>query len=115
MDDYIRREDAINALVEAGQRSKRYHVGEVWELNGSEIREAIYPLPPADVRPVVYGKWIESTELSEQVKGKKFCSNCGKAQYCIEITDKTISSSRKNASPIIYHKFDGRYKRCRNS
>lgn len=36
------------------------------------------------------GKWIESTELSEQVKGKKFCSNCGKAQYAIEITDKTI-------------------------
>ena len=36
------------------------------------------------------GKWIESTELSEQVKRKKFCSNCGQAQYAIEITDKTI-------------------------
>jgi membrane protease subunit (stomatin/prohibitin family) len=50
---------------------------------------AIEKLPPVQ-QEQKRGKWIESTELSEQVKGKKFCSNCGKAQYAIEITDKTI-------------------------
>jgi hypothetical protein len=38
-------------FVVKGQRSKRYHLGEKWELNGAEIREVIDSLPtiiPAD-------------------------------------------------------------------
>ena len=29
------------AMVEKGQRSSRYRLGEMWELNGLEIREAL--------------------------------------------------------------------------
>ena len=32
-------------MVEAGQRSKRYKIGEFWELNGAEIREVIDAAP----------------------------------------------------------------------
>ena len=32
-------------FVVKGQRSKRYHLGEKWELNGAEIREVIDSLP----------------------------------------------------------------------
>ena len=87
--DYILRENAINALVEAGQRSKRYRVGEVWiesdipngvwELNGSEIREAIYSLPSADVRLTVRGRWF-SKMLDNFRKYEVVCSECG-ARY----------------------------------
>lgn len=82
MDDYIRREDVLATVLNLTTLRKHVSVDSIL-FNIGKIR-------PADVRPVVYGKWIESTELSEQVKGKKFCSNCGKAQYAIELTDKTI-------------------------
>lgn len=49
MDDkLIRRQDAYWALVEKGQTSKRNQRREKWELNGSEIREALYSVPPAE-------------------------------------------------------------------
>ena len=54
MKEYIEREAAILALLDKGQRSKRYHLGDVWELNFDEIREAIASIPAADVRPVVF-------------------------------------------------------------
>ena len=41
MSDLISRQDAISALLEKGQRSKRYKLGEIWELNFDEIREAL--------------------------------------------------------------------------
>lgn len=38
--------DALNdKFVEEGQRSKRYKLGEIWELNGKEIRTVIGRLP----------------------------------------------------------------------
>ena len=51
--DYISREAVILTLLFKGQCSRRYKLGEVWELNFSEIREAIATIPAADVRPVV--------------------------------------------------------------
>ena len=48
MSDLIRREDAINALVEKGQSSKRYKIGDFWELNLSEIKEALDDIPSAE-------------------------------------------------------------------
>ena len=38
---------AIEALVDKGQASTRYRLGEVWELNGQEIREVLNALPSA--------------------------------------------------------------------
>lgn len=53
MDDYISREAEILTLVEKGQSSRRYKIGQVCELNFSEIREAIATIPAADVVEVV--------------------------------------------------------------
>ena len=47
MNDLISRQAAIDALLEKGQRSKRYRLGDIWELNFDEIREAIATVPSA--------------------------------------------------------------------
>ena len=39
--DYVSRWAVIDALVLKGQRTRRYKVGEEWELNYQEIFEAI--------------------------------------------------------------------------
>ena len=77
MNDLISRQQAIDAMRELPYGYR----GIVWDILNS--------LPSVQTEQK-RGKWIESTELSEQVKGKKFCSNCGKAQYSIEMTDKAI-------------------------
>ena len=38
---------ALEALVDKGQTSTRYKLGEFWELNGQEIREVLNALPSA--------------------------------------------------------------------
>ncbi len=48
-DECVFKQDVINALVEKGQASKRYKLGEIWELNGKEILEAVGAMKPADV------------------------------------------------------------------
>ena len=53
MSDYIDRQAAKLAIVEEGQRSKRYKIGEFWELNRNEAWDAIDSVPSADVVPVV--------------------------------------------------------------
>lgn len=55
MDDLISRQATYTALVEKGQASKRYKLGETWELNGEEIREVLNALPSAQPKR---GKWI---------------------------------------------------------
>lgn len=57
--EHIEREAAILALLDKGQRSKRYHLGDVWELNFDEIKEAIASIHAADVRPVVRAHWTD--------------------------------------------------------
>lgn len=47
MNDLISRQATYLALVEKGQASKRYKLGETWELNGEEIREVLDALPSA--------------------------------------------------------------------
>ena len=61
MAEYVDKEDVILACVEKGQKSKRYKVGEFWELNGSEIREALSDVPAADVAPIKHAKWIDKS------------------------------------------------------
>lgn len=43
--DLISRQATHLALIEKGQASKRYKLGETWELNGKEIREVLDALP----------------------------------------------------------------------
>ena len=45
--DIIYRQAAIDALLDKGQASRRYKLGETWELNLDEITEAIGSVPPA--------------------------------------------------------------------
>ena len=46
MGDLIDRQEVIIALLEKGQRSKRYKLGQVWELNFDEIREVLNKISP---------------------------------------------------------------------
>ena len=57
--DIIYRQAAIEALLEKGQRSKRYRLGDIWELNFDEIREAIATVPSAQPEPAIPLSWIE--------------------------------------------------------
>ena len=52
MNEYISREDAKNALLNKGQHTTRYRLGETWELNFMEILEALDTIPTADVQPI---------------------------------------------------------------
>lgn len=45
MSDLISRQAAIEALLEKGQSSRRYKLGEIWELNFDEIREVFATVP----------------------------------------------------------------------
>lgn len=75
MADYISRDDVKNALLNKGQHTTRYRLGETWELNFMEILEALDAIPAADVQPVKYGRW----EYSEKEYGEcawYFCSFC---------------------------------------
>lgn len=49
MDRFVNMQDVVDALVEKGQSSQRYGIGEDWELNLSEILEALQSVPDADV------------------------------------------------------------------
>lgn len=85
MAEYIDREAAILTLLDKGQRSKRYHLGDVWELNFDEIKEAIASIPAADVRPVVKASWQYKTITVPGGKGQTYakwrCTACkGKAK-----------------------------------
>ncbi len=45
-DELMTRQEAEAALITKGQETKRYNVGEKWELNGEEIREAFDAMEP---------------------------------------------------------------------
>jgi hypothetical protein len=48
MSELISRQDAIFALLEKGQQTRRYKLGEIWELNFDEMREALATVPSAE-------------------------------------------------------------------
>lgn len=50
MNKIVFLDDVIDALVEKGQASKRYKLGDFWELNAKEIREALDTVPEIDLK-----------------------------------------------------------------
>lgn len=62
--DLITRREAELVLLEKGQRSRRYKLGDVWELNFDEIREALSEYQPKIV-------WC------------KDCKNRGNSEKCV--------------------------------
>ena len=65
-DEYISREEAINAVFEA-------------IADGRAVFPALNNLPAADVRPVVRGKWVQENIVltSYPPLYKWHCSECG--------------------------------------
>lgn len=60
MDEFIKREDALK------EQNK--------SMNLTEMRERLKRIPPADVKPVVHGRWVKSPECPEEYD---ICSVCG--------------------------------------
>lgn len=73
MGDLISRRAAELALLEKGQRSTRYKLGDTWELNFSEIHEALSEVPDAD--PEYTQKVYWDSGITEN--GNARCSKCG--------------------------------------
>ena len=48
MSDLISRQDVLGAMIEQAHISGRYKLGEVWELNLDEIKEAVNRIPSAE-------------------------------------------------------------------
>lgn len=97
MSDLISRKAVFDALIEKGQHTRRYKLGEKWELNLTEIIEAINAIPSAEpeerTAKVIKHKYCVSLDVvGEQtigyewlcenckkrvIKGDDYCSHCG--------------------------------------
>lgn len=82
MDDYIKRQDALNLIENAG----------TWGWSKSQMYDEMQAVPAADVASVVHGRWMlkhlgaghywECSVCHENpciyvTKNTKFCPNCG--------------------------------------
>lgn len=77
-DDLISRQAAEMALIEKGQHSRRYKWGEIWELNGLEIREVLDNLPSVQPKEKT-GHW--NTEIGYDIERTVMCDQCRKMAY----------------------------------
>lgn len=85
-DDLISRQAVELALIEKGQHSRRYKWGEIWELNGLEIREVLDNLPSVQPKEKT-GKWLHD---QGKYKNRWICTECSyrwyfpkeEAKYC---------------------------------
>lgn len=83
-DEYIRKQDALDAFG-LSEKTRKYggdHSGYDTRML-YEIQDTIESLEPADVAPMVHGKWIDhdgnKVQLNEhgETCGTCFCSRCG--------------------------------------
>lgn len=87
MSDYIKREDAIEAIASADETN-----GTVKVFTGREVNGILSEIPTADVRENVKGRWVEVVDRTEMydkegVKtwGMLFqCNQCGFVLNAIE-------------------------------
>ena len=91
MSDYIKREDAIQAIV--GHLVPKQYDGDLVNAGFEVAHEIVDAVPSADVMPVRHGHWIDydddivSCECSachkkfnlyeDDVNGYPYCPNCG--------------------------------------
>lgn len=77
MTEYIEKEAAIDAV------HGEFDECLVWDTSGLEtanlVENILDTIPPADVLPVVHGKWIEKQDKDGKTYG--VCSCCGYKQY----------------------------------
>ena len=69
-EDAVSRKAVYEAMVEKGQRSRRYKLGETWELNGAEIRETLDTVPSVTPKRKT-GKWVNN------IHDLPVCDQCG--------------------------------------
>ena len=77
MDDLISRKAVELAMIEKGQNSKRYRLGETWELNGEEIREALATIPSVEPEQIVLDVDIRANGWNAK-SAIRFCPTCGR-------------------------------------
>ena len=76
MNDWISKQVLLEAIVEKGQSSRRYKLGEIWELNFSEIREVVDSIPSTVFEGSGVEVKVDKKHGVMQIQG--LCSNCGK-------------------------------------
>lgn len=76
MNDYIRREDAIEEIRKAENHAfNSFYKGLV------KAHKIVADLPPADVAPVVHGQWIRGKYTDDDLRYNDYsyrCNRCGK-------------------------------------
>lgn len=77
-DDLISRQAAEIAFIEKGQQSHRYHWGEIWELNGEEIRDVLNSLPSVQPKEKT-GHW--EIAIGYDIERTVMCDQCRKMAY----------------------------------
>ena len=83
MAEYINKKDILQRIESAV----------MWNRSVSALYEDIEDMEPADVAPVVHGRWVHKILLGEQAW---FCSEC-----------KTIGSPQWKRCPVCEAKMDG--------
>lgn len=86
MSDLISRKSVFDALIEKGQNSKRYKLGEKWELNLPEIIEAINAIPSVEpeertakvITKVIKHKYSLNVVGAQTIGYEWLCENCKK-------------------------------------
>lgn len=78
--ELITRRNIELALLNKGQHSRRYKLGDIWELNYDEIREVLDGVD-ADVQPM---RWIPVTERLPEDEKKHYwvCMDTGYQCEC---------------------------------
>ena len=69
MTEYIRKQDAVNSVECAN--------GNITWAERDDCKKRLEELSPADVAPVVHGKWIPQKENYEFKEAWMKCSACG--------------------------------------
>lgn len=77
-DDLISRQAAKIAFIEKGQQSHRYTWGQIWELNGEEIRDVLNGLPSIQPQEKT-GKW--EIAIGYDIERTVMCDQCRKMAY----------------------------------
>ena len=91
-DDLISRQAAELALIEKGQHSRRYKWGEIWELNGLEIREVLDNLPSVQPKEKT-GKWkqvLAKRDDDGYILRDYKCTNCFGIILCVPDDDENL-------------------------
>lgn len=74
-DEYVKKDEVINHLRDVYEREHPTGSGEFDEYACHEVPQAILNMKPANVKPIIYGKWIPVSD-DDQDAGCFICSHC---------------------------------------